>query len=88
MKDLSFENPKAPNSLRQLSGEKAPKFQIDANVSSRALTDHGKDIFEVELSIKSVTKLEFSGEKGARQVSKVAESKITADYLKKLIEDS
>ena len=56
LKDLSFENPKAPNSLRQLSGEKAPKFQIDANVSSRALTDHGKDIFEVELSIKSVTK--------------------------------
>ena len=56
LKDLSFENPKAPNSLRQLSGEKAPKFQIDANVSSRALTDHGKDIFEVVLSIKSVTK--------------------------------
>ena len=52
LKDLSFENPKAPNSLRQISGDQAPKFQIDANVSSRPLTDHGKNIFEVELSIK------------------------------------
>ena len=32
LKDLSFENPKAPNSLRQISNENAPKFQIDANV--------------------------------------------------------
>ena len=56
LKDLSFENPKAPNSLRQISGDQAPKFQIDANVSSRPLTDHGKNIFEVELSIKSETK--------------------------------
>lgn len=28
LKDLSFENPKAPNSLRQLSNESSPKFQI------------------------------------------------------------
>ena len=56
LKDLSFENPKAPNSLRQISNENAPKFQIDANVTSRPLNDHGKDIFEVELSIKSETK--------------------------------
>ena len=56
LKDLSFENPKAPNSLRQISNENAPKFQIDANVTSRPLNDHGENIFEVELSIKSETK--------------------------------
>jgi preprotein translocase subunit SecB len=56
LKDLSFENPKAPNSLRQLSNENSPKFQIDANVASRPLSDHGPNIFEVELSIKSETK--------------------------------
>ena len=56
LKDLSFENPKAPNSLRQLSNENAPKFQIDANVKSKPLSDHGENIFEVELSIKSETK--------------------------------
>ena len=56
LKDLSFENPKAPNSLRQISNENVPKFQIDANVTSRPLNDHGENIFEVELSIKSETK--------------------------------
>ncbi len=56
LKDLSFENPNAPNSLRNVAGN--PKFKIDADVKSKELPDHGKNIYEVELAIKCETKSE------------------------------
>ena len=58
LKDLSFENPQAPDSLRNLKGN--PTFKIDADVKSKELKDHGENIYEVELSIKCETKSEDS----------------------------
>ncbi len=58
LKDLSFENPNAPDSLRNAPGN--PTFKIDADVKSKELPDHGQNIYEVELSIKCETK---TGEK-------------------------
>lgn len=46
IKDLSFENPNAPNSLA--SGQQ-PQVQIQVNVNGRSL---GEDTFEVELMIE------------------------------------
>ena len=56
LKDLSFENPQAPESLKNIKSN--PTFKIDADVKSKELKDHGKNIFEVELSIKCETKSE------------------------------
>ena len=56
LKDLSFENPQAPDSLRNLKGN--PTFNIDADVKSKKLKDHGENIYEVELTIKCLTKSE------------------------------
>ena len=56
LKDLSFENPKAPDSLRNVKSN--PSFKIDADVKSKELKEHGENIFEVELSIKCETKSE------------------------------
>ena len=58
LKDLSFENPKAPDSLRNVQGN--PTFKIDADVKSKSLPDHGANIHEVELTIKCETKSEDS----------------------------
>ena len=58
LKDLSFENPQAPDSLKNVSGN--PSFSIDADVKSRTLPDHGDNIYEVELAIKCETKSEKS----------------------------
>ena len=44
LKDLSFENPQAPDSLRNIKGN--PTFNIDADVKSRTLPDHGENIFD------------------------------------------
>ena len=54
LKDLSFENPHAPDSLRNIKSN--PTFKIDADVKSRTLPDHGKNIYEVELTVKCETK--------------------------------
>jgi preprotein translocase subunit SecB len=54
LKDLSFENPKAPDSLSNIKGN--PTFKIDTDVKTKALPDHGKNIHEVELTIKCETK--------------------------------
>ena len=56
LKDLSFENPQAPDSLRNVKSN--PSFKIDADVKSKELRDHGENIFEVELAIKCETKSE------------------------------
>ena len=53
LKDLSFENPKAPSSLRQFNDK--PDIKVDVDIDSQQLKDHGEDIFEVELSIKATT---------------------------------
>ena len=50
LKDLSFENPRAPESLKNFSSN--PTFKIDVDVKSRTLKDHGPNIYEVELLIK------------------------------------
>ena len=39
LKDLSFENPSAPESLRSFSSN--PSFNIDVDVKSKTLSDHG-----------------------------------------------
>jgi preprotein translocase subunit SecB len=54
LKDLSFENPRAPESLRSFSSN--PSFNIDVDVKSKTLTDHGPNIYEVELIVKGETK--------------------------------
>ena len=48
IKDLSFENPNAPNSLRPR--EKAPEIQINVNVSANPLSESD---FEVELKLEA-----------------------------------
>ena len=58
LKDLSFENPQAPDSLRNIKGN--PTFKIDADVKSKELKDHGENIYEVELALKCETKSEES----------------------------
>lgn len=47
VKDLSFENPNAPNSL-QMQGQ--PKIEINVNVNARS---GGQDMFEVELKVNA-----------------------------------
>lgn len=48
IKDMSFENPHAPNSLRPR--EKAPEIQINVNVSANPLSESD---FEVELKLEA-----------------------------------
>jgi len=48
IKDMSFENPNAPNSLRPR--EKAPEIQINVNVSANPLSESD---FEVELKLEA-----------------------------------
>jgi preprotein translocase subunit SecB len=48
VKDLSFENPRAPNSLRQQTAQ--PSVEINVDVKAQSL---GQDTFEVVLTIKS-----------------------------------
>lgn len=48
IKDLSFENPNAPNSLRPR--DKSPEINIDVNVNTRSMSD---DSYEVELHMEA-----------------------------------
>ena len=54
LKDFSFENPNAPDSLKKLSNN--PTFKIDVDVKTSVLKDHGPNIYEVELIVKGETK--------------------------------
>jgi len=56
LKDLSFENPRAPESLRNFSSN--PTFKIDIDVKTKLLKDHGENIYEVELIVKGQTKVD------------------------------
>ena len=56
LKDLSFENPRAPDSLKNFSSNQS--FKIDVDVKSKTLADHGPNIYEVELLIKVETKVQ------------------------------
>ncbi len=47
VKDLSFENPNAPQSLQM---ETAPRIEINVNVNARRVSE---DMFEVELKIEA-----------------------------------
>ena len=53
IKDLSFENPRAPNSLRQQAG--APAVEISVDVKAQGL---GPDTYEVVLSINASAKVQ------------------------------
>ncbi len=53
LKDLSFENPKAPDSLKIFDSK--PEIKIDIDINSKPLKNHGDDIFEVDLMIKGST---------------------------------
>ncbi len=61
IKDLSFENPNSPNSLRPR--EKAPEIKINVNVSANPLSESD---FEVELKLEAKaedeTELMFNAE--------------------------
>lgn len=48
LKDLSFENPRAPASFADAGA--APKMEVDVNVNGRGL---GQDRYEVELSVSA-----------------------------------
>jgi preprotein translocase subunit SecB len=56
LRDLSFENPSAPDSLRNFTSN--PTFKVDIDVKSRELKDHGPNIHEVELIVKAETNVE------------------------------
>ena len=49
VKDLSFENPNAPNSLTQQPGQQPPKINIQINVNAKPLADSD---YEVDLKIE------------------------------------
>src|SRR3954451_23591192 len=53
IKDLSFENPRAPNSLRPQTVQ--PQVEINVDVRAQNL---GQDTFEVVLTIKSSAKIQ------------------------------
>ena len=53
IKDLSFENPRAPNSLRPQTTQ--PQVEINVDVTAQNL---GQDTFEVVLTIKSSAKIQ------------------------------
>ena len=53
LKDLSFENPKAPHSLKSFNEK--PEIKIDVDIKTKPLKDHGEDIHEVDLMIKGIT---------------------------------
>lgn len=53
IKDLSFENPGAPTSLRPR--EKQPGLQMNFNVQAKAI---GEDVYEVLLSLEANAKIE------------------------------
>jgi preprotein translocase subunit SecB len=50
LKDLSFENPLAPTSMRQ--GDKSPKLDVNVNVNARPVAAGGTD-FEVEIKLEA-----------------------------------
>ena len=54
LKDLSFENPKAPDSLKNFNAK--PDIKLDVDIKSRPLKDHG-EAEEVDLIIKGTTKI-------------------------------
>lgn len=53
IKDLSFENPRAPHSLRQQAGQ--PSVDINVDVKAQGL---GQDTFEVTLTINASAKMQ------------------------------
>lgn len=56
VKDLSFENPRSPQTLQQLAqGQVKPQMQVNVNVGARKV---GDEAFEVELKISAESKME------------------------------
>lgn len=54
IKDLSFENPNAPHSLRSKKDHGAPQMDVNVNLDGNPLKDKG--YFEITLSVKSMAK--------------------------------
>jgi preprotein translocase subunit SecB len=54
VKDLSFENPRAPHSLLQQPEGAAPELQVGVDVKAAGLAP---DVYEVILTLKAETKL-------------------------------
>lgn len=54
VKDLSFENPRAPDSLQKMQGAK-PDIKISVNINAKKM---GKDGYEVALSLSATAKVE------------------------------
>ncbi|RME63755.1 MAG: preprotein translocase subunit SecB, partial [Alphaproteobacteria bacterium] len=52
VRDLSFENPNAPNSMQNFAQDR-PDIAINVNVGARRLAEEG---FEVELKIEATAK--------------------------------
>ncbi len=53
VKDLSFENPNAPASMQNKSGEQ-PGIEVNVNVGARKVND---EVYEVELKISATAKM-------------------------------
>ncbi len=54
VKDLSFENPRAPESLQKMQGGD-PNIKVNVNVSTKQI---GKDGYEVTLELSAAAKIE------------------------------
>ena len=54
VKDLSFENPRAPESIRKMQ-EGKPDIKINVNINARKVGEEG---FEVDLELSATAKLE------------------------------
>ena len=52
---FSFENPNAPDSLKQF--EEKPEIKINVDINTKPLKDHGDSIYEVDLIIKATTSI-------------------------------
>jgi preprotein translocase subunit SecB len=51
IKDLSFENPNAPDTLKPGANDGAPQMQVNVNMDSKPMADKG--FFEVVLSVEA-----------------------------------
>ena len=54
VKDLSFENPRAPDSLQKMQGNN-PDIKIGVNINARKIGDEG---YEVSLALSATAKIE------------------------------
>jgi len=65
IKDLSFENPNAPQSLVQPTQQQGPKIEIGVNVNAKPMAD---DTYEVDLALEGRAAVEPQAEGEERRI--------------------